>query len=81
MALTKEKAEILWDWKGTEEWSETKAQIKKLKRNIQRLGNRLASNKGNTLKLAEAINILSGELTIQMKYLRDIRGIRELADL
>ena len=59
----------------------TKADIKKLKRNIQRLGNRLASNKGNALMLAEAIYVLSRELTIQMKYLRDIRGVRELADL
>jgi len=81
MTLSKTDAQTLWGWKGTEEWSETKADIKKLKRNIQRLGNRLASNKGNALMLAEAIYVLSRELTIQMKYLRDIRGVRELADL
>lgn len=81
MTLSKKNAQILWDWKGDKEWVEAKARIKKLKRNIQRLGNRLASNKGNTLKHAQAINILSGELTVTMQYLKDIRGVRELADL
>ena len=48
---------------------------------IQKLANKCQSGKGDTLKQLEAINILSGDLVIQIKYLKEIRSIKDIATL
>lgn len=79
--ISKDNAKALWDWKGDEEFSETRERIFKAKKSLQKLANKCQSGKGDTLKQLEAINILSGDLVIQIKYLKEIRGIKDIATL
>jgi hypothetical protein len=79
--ISKENAQALWDWKGDKEFSETRERILNTKKKIQRLANKCQSGKGDTLKQLEAINVLSGDLAIEIRYLKEIRGIKDIATL
>lgn len=79
--MNKENAKILWEWKGEEEFSETRERIFNAKKTIQKLANKCQSGKGDTLKQLEAINVLSGDLVIQIRYLMKIRGMKDIATL
>jgi len=79
--MNKENAKILWEWKGEEEFSETRERIFNAKKTIQKLANKCQSGKGDTLKQMEAINALSGDLVIQIRYLMKIRGMKDIATL
>jgi len=79
--ISNENAKALWEWKGDEEFSETRERIFNAKKTIQKLANKCQSGKGDTLKQLEAINILSGDLVIQIRYLKEIRGIKDIATL
>lgn len=79
--VSKENAKTLWLWKGDVELAETKAEINKLKLNIKRYANRLASGKGDTRREANRLHILSGELARKMSYLQTVLGVKEIAGL
>ena len=81
MKISKENAQALWEWKGDEEFSETKERISNAKKTIQKLANKCQSGKGDTLKQLEAINVLSSNLIQQMHYLMKIKGIKDIASL
>jgi hypothetical protein len=79
--ISNENAKALWEWKGDEEFSETRERIFSAKKTIQKLANKCQSGKGDTLKQLEAINILSGDLIQQVRYLKDIHSIKDIATL
>ena len=79
--ISKDNAKALWEWKGDEEFSETRKRIFQAKKKIQKLANKCQSGKGDTLKQLEAINVLSGDLIVQIRYLSKIRGIKDIATL
>jgi len=79
--MNKQNAKALWEWKGDEEFSETKERIFNAKKTIQKLANKCQSGKGDTLQQLEAINILSGDLIQQVRYLKDIHSIKDIATL
>ena len=79
--LSKFNAKALWNWKGEVEWNGTKEEIKRAKKNLQSLANKACTKKGDTLKQLEAINILSGELILHIKYLKEIKSIKEISEL
>ena len=81
MGLSQKDAKILWDWKGDYELAQFKQEIKDAKKKIQKLGNRLASPKGITKKQLEAINVLTGDLIVKIRYLEKIYSIKEIAEL
>lgn len=79
--ISKDNAKALWEWKGDEEFSSTRERILNAKKTIQKLANKCQSGKGDTLKQLEAINVLSGDLIVQIRYLSKIRGIKDIATL
>ena len=81
MGLSETEAKILWNWKGDDEVSQFKQEIKDAKKKIQKLGNRLASPKGITKQQIQGINILTGDLLQKIAYLENILSIKEIAKL
>lgn len=79
--VSKDNARALWDWRGDEELAETKQKINASKLVIQKIANQMVSKKGHTLKQLERINLISGQLIINIRYLKEIHSIRDIADL
>lgn len=79
--VSKENARTLWLWKGDAELAEVKSDIHKLKLNMQRYANRLASGKGDTRREANRLHILSGALVEKMRQLETVLSVKEMAEL
>lgn len=79
--LSQQNAKALWDWKGEAEHREIKTRIAETKKTLQKLASKAVSRKGDTLKQLEAINVLSGQAVIDLKYLKTILSIKEMSEL
>jgi hypothetical protein len=81
MIISKENAQALWRWKGSEEFAEAKKNIKDAKKRLQRISNRVASGKGSMEMQLRSIKIISHDLLQEIDYLKRVGYIKSTADL